>query len=54
MKYYMQMLAAVDSVGDSVGQSQSQLAVTESAPAGACGPYQASGWATQTEKQKNG
>ena len=81
----MQELAAVESVGSSEGQSQSQfavsesaalraaasiwvasswetwsqwranqsqLAVTESAPAGACGPYQASGWATLAKKQK--
>ena len=34
------------------GQSQSQFAVTESAPTGACGPFQASGWATLAEKQK--
>ena len=74
------MPAAVESVGDSEGQSeshftvsesallgaaasnweswsqwrpiQSQLAVTGSAPAGACGPYQASGWATLAKKQK--
>ena len=33
----------VKRVGVNEGQSQSQLAVTESAPTGACGPYQASG-----------
>ena len=32
--------------------SQSQLAVNESAHAGACGQYQAFSWATQSEKQK--
>ena len=43
MKKYMQIPAVVESVGGSEGQSQSQLAVNESSPAGACGPYQASG-----------
>ena len=35
-----------------VGVRESQLAATESAPAGAYGPYQASGWASLSEKQK--
>ena len=42
----------VETVGNSEGQSGSQLVVTESAPAGVCGPYQASGWATLAEKQE--
>ena len=33
--------------------SKSQLVVIESTPARACSPYQASGWATLAEKQKN-
>ena len=41
----MQMPAAVESVGHSKGQSESQFPVSES-------PYQASGWATLAEKQK--
>ena len=39
----------VTSSWESWGQwkpSESQLAVTESASAGACGPYQTSGWVT--------
>ena len=41
----------VERVRDSEGWSQSQFAVTETVPAGACGSYQASGWATSAEKQ---
>ena len=37
----MQMPVVFEPVGDSEGQCGSQLEVTESAPAGACGPYQA-------------
>ena len=48
----MQMPAAVEADGGNEGQSESQLAVSEIAPALASGPYQASGWATLAETQK--
>ena len=44
MKYYMQMPAAVEFVGDSEGQSESQFGVSERAPLGAA----ASSWAAST------
>ena len=49
----MHMPTTVESVGGSEGQSESQLAVTERAPAGAYILFQVSGGATQAEKQKS-
>ena len=46
-----QMPAAVESVGESESQSESQLVVSENACWGLL-PSAASGWATFSEKQK--